>query len=179
MVRRSSSKISSWVSTVAALAVIVAVVAFLVPETTTTSRMCSYNTGDGDLWYAISNLRDYPSWRSSVTEVTELPARNGKDVWRVKSADDTRDYTVTATDKYVSMTLQFTNEEQAFTGTWTFRVSGDDNRGQVTIVESGRIDGLLPRIMNLSRDRTIELDTYLVDLGARFGEKVHTRSGPE
>ena len=66
---------------------------------------------------------------------------------------------------------------QGFGGTWTFAIEPTGQGSRVSITEAGFIDNLLFRFLaHRFMDLRASQQTYLRDLGHRFGENVTPRA---
>jgi hypothetical protein len=171
MVRRQSSPLGSWLSTLGAVAVLAAAVGFLVPKQTSVDRSAYFARSEKELWGAISGFAEQATWRSGVNRVFALPDRDGHPCWREIGENGALEYSVIGFTPPHHMMLQFSTPGGSFRGSWTFKIEREEAGSRLTIAETGELDGVLRRILYLTvLDRSTEIDRYLIELGANFGE---------
>jgi hypothetical protein len=152
------------------------VIGFLLPERHVAARALALHRKPEDVFRLISDVKSAPSWRSDVQEVELLAPDDGHVRYREKSANGTITMEVVESNSPRRMATKIADKSLPFGGTWIFDIAPAADGCQLTITERGEIYNPVFRFVSrfiLGYDRTI--DTYLRDVGRKFGEG----AGPE
>lgn len=151
----------------------VAVIGWLVPVEHVASSTAYYHQPQEAIWHTITDFEGGPTWRSAVKSVKRLPDRNDYPVW-VETNDfgDMPIEVVEATppERWVT---RITDPNLPFGGTWTFEIAVTQGGSTLTITERGEVYNPFFRFFaRFVSGYHATLDTYLKDLGRKFGENV-------
>lgn len=147
------------------------------PRQHTVSSAAEYHQPADSLFAVIADFEHAPRWRSDLTGTRRLPDRDGHAVWEQQAKDGTRPIEIHEVTPPSRLVSTVTDTSQGFGGTWTFVVEPLPDGARVTIIEVGTIDNLILRFLarhafNLRASQ----QTFLRDLGLRFGENVTPRA---
>lgn len=152
------------------IAAVLAVGAML-PKDHVASRMARYTQPPEKIWEAITDTGAMPAWRSGLKSIERLPDRDAKPAWIEKS--DTGDLPLEVTEWHPPqhMVTRIADPNLPFGGTWTFEIAPDGEGATLRITERGEIYNLFFRFMaRFVFGYTSGIETYLNDLGRKFGE---------
>lgn len=131
-----------WLLTIVLLLVALGIVAFGLGEhlpaehTTVASRTIS--APQARVWALMVNVDAYPTWRSGLKSVDELPTDTGRRRWREHYKGMQMTFTLDDNQPMTSRVVRMEPEGAAFDGSWTFQLMPmDDGRTTVTIIEHG------------------------------------------
>jgi uncharacterized protein YndB with AHSA1/START domain len=159
------------VGIVLALVVLVVVIGALLPEKHTATRSARFHQQSDAIWQAITTYQNFPSWRSSVKSVDALASKNAFPAWReVDSHGNILPMQVLESDPPLHLVTMIADPSLPFGGTWTIEITPAPDGSNVRITENGEIHNIIFRF--LSRfvfGYTLTMDTYLKDLGKKFG----------
>lgn len=110
------------------------------PVSHVAERSAGISAPPGRIWAALTDVAAFPTWRSDVTRVEQLPDQT----WREHGKHGTITYRVTAAEPPTRLVVRIVDDALPFGGEWEYRVSP----GTVTIVERGEIYNLFFRIMS-------------------------------
>jgi polyketide cyclase/dehydrase/lipid transport protein len=169
---------------------IVALVGFLIaavyvigsrlPEKHTAVRVARYNQPPDAIWQTITDYEKFPSWRSNVKSIAPLKSTDTAAAWRELDAHgNSLPYHLVGSDPPRRLAVEIADPNLPFGGTWTTDIQPTAaNGGIVQITENGEIRNVFFRFMSrYIFGYTATMDTYLKDLGKKFGETVTIESG--
>ena len=158
------------------LILLLAVAGSLLPKGHSATRRATYRRPAAEVWEAITDIENFPTWRSDLASVERLPDRDGRPVWREKG-------------KFGAMTLEQVEArppvrlvgrivgECAFGGTWTHELTESGGMTTHAITEDGEIYNPIFRFLaRFVFGHAGTMEKYLRDLGKKFGEDVETTS---
>ncbi len=123
--------------------------------------------------YAV--LAGPPDWRTGVKSFGSLPDEAGRKRWW---EEDTHGQKITfelveeAPPK--KLAVRIADRGLPFGGTWTFDITPHGNGSELRVSEDGEIYNVIFRFMaRFIFGYTKSIETYLKDLGAKFGEAVN------
>jgi hypothetical protein len=123
--------------------------------------------------YAV--LAGPPDWRTGVKNFGSLPDEGGRKRWW---EEDTHGQKITfelveeAPPK--KLVVRIADRGLPFGGAWTFDIAPDGNGSMLRVSEDGEIYNVIFRFMaRFIFGYTKSLETYLKDLGAKFGQAVN------
>jgi len=157
----------------AGLVSLVAVVGVFLPRDHIASRSASYHQPPDTVFAAISDVASSAAWRKSLSAVEILPAAGGRIRFREVTGGDRITMEIVEMQAPVRMVTRIDDPGQPFGGTWTFELAKQADQTRLTITERGEIYN--PIFRTLARfvfGYTSTLDTYLGELGHKFGELV-------
>ena len=167
-------KIIFYVSTILiGLGLLIALIGALLPRAHVATRSATYTRKPAEIFAVISDLAAQPSWRSALKSVEILPPRNGLVCFRENSRHGAITYVIQEDIPPTKKVTQIADENLPFGGTWTYEIVPETSGSLLRITEHGEIKNVLFRFLArfvFGYEGTI--DTYLRDLGKRFGETV-------
>jgi uncharacterized protein YndB with AHSA1/START domain len=156
-----------------ALIVLVLVVGWSLPVRHRVSRRAAYAAPPDAVYGAITNVSDFPQWRSKVKSVEEEAPVGGKRTFRERDAHGTILYVVDEATPARRLVTRIADKTLPFGGTWTYELSPEGQRTALRITEDGEVYNPLFRFMSrFVLGHTATIDTYLADLGRKLGGAV-------
>ena len=155
------------------LILLIGLVGMLIPKSHVASRKARFSQTPQTVWDAITDFQGQTSWRTSLTKVERLPDRDGNAVWR-ETSKRTGPLTmmIMTSDPPHRLVSQIV-DNKSFGGTWTYEITSTDAGCELTITERGEIYNPIFRVFARFVFRyTATMETYLKQLGAKFGEDV-------
>ena len=148
----------------------------LLPADHLASRRADYNQPPQAIWEAITDYASFPEWRSGVSTVDRLPDRDGRPVWVEHGAFGPLPMAVEEARPPARLVLRIADDTLPFGGTWTYEIHRSNGTTTLTITERGTITNVLFRFMSrFVFGYTATIETYLSDLGTKFGQEVTIR----
>lgn len=168
-----------WVVLIVALlaAFVIAVFAAgaMLPEKHTVTREITVQRPVTEVWAVLTDHAGDPSWRPDVASVRRIADRDGKPVWEeLYKNDDSMRIATISVEPMKRMERKIV-DQSAFGGVWVYELtpSGDGKATTIRITENGETYNGAFRLIGrfvIGFETTVE--TYLINLGARFGQKV-------
>lgn len=153
---------------------LVAGIGWLLPKAHSASRTAQYAAAPEAVFAAISDVGQYPSWRSDVVTVELLPSDGGT-MFREAGSSGQITYRIETLVPPARMVSRIADPSLPFGGTWTFEVVTAAGGGSaLTITEDGEVYNPIFRFIShffMSPTATIEI--YQNDLAthlARAGQ---------
>lgn len=91
------------------------------------------------IWAALTDISAFPTWRSDVVKVEQLPDRT----WREHGKHGAITYQVAVAEAPSRLVVRIVDKTLPYGGEWEYRVAP----GRVTIIERGEIYNLFFRVM--------------------------------
>lgn len=162
------------VGAVIIIVVLMAVCGMLIPKKHSATRHARFRESPEVIWGMITDYAKFPEWRSNVTRVEALPSSNGLPAHREW---DRRGHALPMEtvewDPPRRSVGRIADPNLPFGGTWTFEISQAPGGSSVRITENGEIRPPIFRfVARFLFGYTSIIETYLKDLGRRFGETV-------
>jgi uncharacterized protein YndB with AHSA1/START domain len=163
--------------TISVISVIVAgICAFLVgsmlPQSHTASRTARLSQPPASVWATITDVGAFPSWRSEVDSVTQLPPHDGRMVWREISKHGNKlTFEAETSESPRHLVTRITDKDLPFGGSWDYAISPDGTGSTITITEKGEIYNPVFRLVSRVMGQTGSIDAYLKALAERLGDK--------
>jgi Uncharacterized conserved protein len=159
----------------AGLVVIMWIVGALLPAEHTATRMARYAQPPEAVWEAITNSSAMTAWRSGLEEVRPLPS--GKAGWLEVSDFGELPLEIVEQDPPRRLVTRIADDSLPFGGTWTYVITPAEGGATLRITEDGVVRSAFFRFMaRFVFGHTATIETYLTDLGKKFGETVTPRS---
>jgi Polyketide cyclase / dehydrase and lipid transport len=161
-----------------AVGFIIVLTGFLLPRQHVASRAISLHRNEEEIFRLISDFTAAPSWRSEVKEVELLPPSQGRMRFREKSTNGVLTMEVIESNPPSHMATRIADEHLPFGGMWIFDITPTAEGCRLNITERGEIYNPVFRFAArffLGYHRT--LDTYLQNVGRKFGESSHPHEG--
>ncbi len=153
------------------LVAVLAAVGAALPREHVASRSAVYRQRPDAVFAVISDVARGAEWRKSLTAVEMLPPVDGRTRFREVSGGDRITMEIEVRQPVTRMVTRIADPDQPFGGIWTFELSPEGEGTRLTITERGEIYN--PVFRALARfvfGYTSTMETYLTDLGARFGQ---------
>ncbi len=151
-----------------ALLLIVAVMALagaMLPQSHRATRRSRFRQRP-EAVYAV--LAGPPDWRSGVKASGQLP---GGRWWEQDAHNNKVTFELVEDSPPTRRVTRIADKGLPFSGTWTFEVAPDGEGSSVRITEDGEIYNVIFRFMaRFVFGYTSSIETYLRDLGRKFGE---------
>ncbi len=139
----------------------------MLPMNHVASRRARFAKSPGEIWATVTGFAAFPSWRTDVTSVEVTSPTS----WREKSKHEEIAFEAIELDAPRRMVSRI-GPGLPFGGTWTYELTPDGTGTQLVITERGEVYNPLFRFMSrYVFGHTATLETYLKQLGARFGEQ--------
>jgi uncharacterized protein YndB with AHSA1/START domain len=154
---------------IAAAVAIAALVGSLLPRGHHASREQSFAAPPEALWSAITNVDDFPRWRTDISKVQSLPDRDGRRMWVEESRSGKMTFVVESSDPARRLITRIADPDLPFGGTWTYEIAASNGGSRLTITENGEIYNPMFRFVArfiLGYEATIE--SYLDALERKF-----------
>jgi hypothetical protein len=160
----------------ALLVAIVVVIGALLPRAHTATRAATYRQSAGTLFAVARDFAAQPGWRTGLIRVDVLPPSDGRPCHVEISKHRAITYVVEEERPGEKLVMRIADEKLPFGGTWTFEFTPAGDHTAVRITEHGEIKNLLFRFMGrFVFGYTATMETYLRDLGRKFGETTDPR----
>ena len=155
------------------LAGLVALIGAMLPVRHHAARRARYRASP-EAVYAV--LAGPPDWRTGVTSFGLLPDETGRKRWWEQDTHGQRvTFELMEDTPPRRLATRIADRSLPFGGTWTFDIARESGGGsEVRIAEDGEVYNVIFRFMaRFIFGYTGSIDTYLRDLGAKFGESVN------
>ena len=156
--------------TLALVALVVAGVGWSLPVRHRTSRQAAYPATPEAVYAIITTVEEFPAWRSGLETVEIVESGSGMRTYREKSGDGTILYSVDEAVPPSRLVTRIADRTLPFGGSWTYELTPTATGTSLRITEDGEVYNPIFRFMSrfvFTHHATI--DTYLTDLGTRFG----------
>ncbi len=148
-------------------------IGWLLPREHVASVRANYRQTPEAIWAVVTDFEAGATWRSGLEAVKRAPDQNGHPVWVETSSFGDMPLEVEELAPPTLLRTRIADPNLPFGGTWTYEISGTGNGCTVTLTERGEIYNPLFRFLSrfvFGYHGTME--TYLKDLGRKFGEDV-------
>jgi uncharacterized protein YndB with AHSA1/START domain len=146
----------------------------LLPREHVATRSARFKQPPEEIWLAITNYKEFMSWRPGLKSVEPLPDKNGWPQWKETLSDGSvLPLEMVEFVPNQRMVTRINNPALPFGGTWTYELSPADGGSSLRITENGYVNPALFRF--LSRfvfGQTSTMESYLKALGKKFNEDV-------
>jgi len=147
------------------------VVGAMLPKDHVATRMAQFKQPPEKIWEAITDVAGMTSWRSGLKAIERRPDRDGKPAWVEKSDMGDMPLEVTEWHPPQHLVTRIADPELPFGGTWTYEIAPAEGGATLRITERGEVRPALFRFMaRFIFGYTSTIETYLNDLGRKFGE---------
>jgi len=160
------------VGVLAALVAVMAVVGAMLPRDHHATRKARFHVSPAALFAVLAGP---PDWRTGVKSYGELPDREGKKLWWEEDTHRQKvTYELVESKPPERLVTRIAQPGLPFGGGWTFEISPLTGGGsELRIRENGEIYNVIFRFMaRFIFGYTGTIETYLRDLGVKFGEPV-------
>ena len=157
---------------IVAIVAVVAIVGLMLPRDHTAATTAHIKTVPDSVWQAVTDVRDFPRWRTGVRSVDVL-STEGALRWREHGSDGAITFERSAEERPHRLVTRIVDETLPFGGTWTYELAPEADGTLLTITERGYVTNPLFRFLArfvFGHHRTQE--DFLRALGRRFGHEV-------
>jgi hypothetical protein len=160
------------VGSLALLAAVMAGVGAMLPLRHSATRRALYKASPEALYAVIAGP---PDWRTGVKAFGELPSKDGRRQWWEQDTHNQKIvYELVEDRPPARMVTRIAGPKLPFGGAWTLEVSPAPYGCELRIREDGEIYNVLFRFMaRFFFGYTSTIETYLRDLGIKFGQAVN------
>ena len=160
-----------------AIAVLVAAVLLVIavgdslPVNHRAVREARFRQPPAAIFAVITDVKSFPSWRSSVKTVEVLPDSAGKQRFREIGSDGSILFEIERAVPGKQLLTRIADPSLPFGGSWTYDLIPDGDSTTLRITEDGEVYNPFYKFVSrfvMGHTRTI--DRYLLDLTNRFGE---------
>jgi uncharacterized protein YndB with AHSA1/START domain len=170
--RRRAMRSVLWIFLgLAAVAIVVLVIGWLLPKDHAAARVGRYHQTPDQIWAAITDVDAMPSWREGLKSVKRLPDRSGLPAHiEYTSAGELSLETVEMAPPR-RLVRRIADPKLPFGGTWTYEIESAADGATLRITENGFVTNPLFRFVSrFVMGYTGELEKYLRSLAKKFGE---------
>jgi hypothetical protein len=155
----------------AAVVAVAAIVGAMLPRGHHATRRARFRAKP-DVIYAV--LAGPPDWRTGVKGYGNLPDKDGRKQWWEQDSHNQRiTFELVEASPPKRLSVRIADRGLPFGGTWTFDIADEAPGAAVRITEDGEVYNVIFRFMaRFVFGYTGSIETYLRDLGAKFGEAV-------
>jgi hypothetical protein len=157
----------------AGLAGLITLVGLLLPREHRVSSQIVLRRPAGEVWAAIRNIAETPTWWPQVKAVTRLPDKEGHEVWEQKLSGFALVLEISQEAPPSRLRTDIvTRPDAPFGGTWIQELVPEGDGTRITVTEDGWVGNPIFRVVSRITGYHGTLDDYLKALGRRFGETV-------
>jgi len=124
---------------IAAVIAIVALVGSLLPRAHTVSRTVTLRQRPDEVWRILTDYENSPSWRTDISKVEVLPARDGRLCWREIKGSDAITYVREEEDPPRRLVTRIADKNLPFGGSWSYEISPAPQGSTLTVTENGEV----------------------------------------
>ena len=144
---------------------IVMAIGYSLPVAHTAQRSMTVRAAPAEVWSTITDVTAYPTWRTDLTAVEQLPPVNGLPAWREIQQGDRITYNVTRSTAPVSMVSRIADKGLPFGGEWEYELAAEGTGTRLTITERGEVYNPVFRFVSrFVMGHTATIDGYLAAL---------------
>jgi hypothetical protein len=147
----------------------VTVVGAMLPQNHVASRTAQLSLSPEEVWPILTDVSDYPAWRSDVDSVERLATPDLQ--WREVSAGDRITFEATTLDAPSHFVTHIADKGLPFGGSWDYRIEPSGAGSRITITENGEVYNPIFRFVSkYFMGHTATIDKYLAALARRTGD---------
>lgn len=155
----------------ALLVVVAATIGALLPRAHVATRQATYRQPPAALHAAVRDWAALPAWRRGVTAVELQPATAARPGYRETSGHGVIAYELLEDRPGERVVMRIADDTLPYGGTWTFAFAPAPGGATLRITEDGVVKPALFRFLaRFVFGHTATIETYLRDLGRKFGE---------
>jgi uncharacterized protein YndB with AHSA1/START domain len=157
------------VGVLGALVGLVTLVGYALPVAHVASRTASFAQPADRVYLTLTEVQNYPQWRTDVKSVEDLSTGPGRR-WREHGSNGEITFEVVETQPPARLVTRIADPDLPFGGTWTYELTSDGNGTRLTIIEHGEVYNPVFRFMSrFVFGHTATIDQFLADLKKRVG----------
>jgi hypothetical protein len=138
------------------LVLIIVIIGYLLPVKHISSVQVSISASPAEIWTRLTDLKDYPAWRSDVKSVS---VRSAVEWVEVNDRGDSLPLKIITRDIGQRLVTQIEGRNLPFGGGWEFRLKNNGDSTTVTITENGEVYNPLFRFVSkfiMGHDATLK-----------------------
>src|ERR1700683_2017687 len=152
---------------------LVAAIGAAIPEKHTASRSAHFHQKPDAIWQALTDYQAFPSWRKSVERVEAIPSGNSLPACKEIQKAGSIPLQTVSQNPPTELVVAIADPTLPWGGTWTTLITPETDGCLVRITEDGDVHNVMFRFVSrFILGYTAPIDTYLRDLGGKFGETV-------
>jgi uncharacterized protein YndB with AHSA1/START domain len=155
----------------AALVGLTALIGYALPVAHVASRTATYAQPADRVYLTLTEIRNYPQWRSDLKSVEDLSTTSSRR-WREHGGNGAITFEVVETQPPARLVTRIADQDLPFGGQWTYELAPDGSGTRLTITEHGEVYNPIFRFMSrFVFGHTATIDQFLADLKKRLGEQ--------
>ena len=144
---------------------LMAVVGWMLPVGHTASRSAVIDALPARVFGAVTQVDQYPSWRTGVTAVEILPDDSRGRRFREDGSDGPIIFRIESSVSPSRFLTRIDDPEQPFGGTWTYDLAAEGGGTRLTITEDGEVYNPIFRFLaRFVFSQTATMEQYLADV---------------
>jgi hypothetical protein len=156
-----------------ALVVLVALVGALLPRDHVATRAAVFRQTPAVLFATIRDFAAQPGWRTDIKSIELLPPDHGAVSFRETSRQGAVTYRIVEELSGEKLVLEIADEALPYGGRWIFALRPVASGTELRITENGFVKNVIFRCLaRFVFGYTATMESYLRDLGKKFGEPV-------
>lgn len=159
--------------TLIAIIVIIAAIGWMLPIEHQASRQATFSSPAPEIYTLITNVSEFPKWRSGLKSVDVVATESGARSFREHGSNDAILYVVDEAVPNEKLVTRIADPSLPFGGSWTYTLTPAASGTTLRITENGKVYNPLFRFVShfvISQHATI--DTYLTDIGKKLGQTI-------
>ncbi len=155
------------------VALIATAIGFALPAKHVARTKTTFKASPEQVWAALTDIEDFPSWRSDVKTVSLSPESTGKPKWVEDGSNGKISFEHVEAVRPSLLRVRLTDDSLPFGGTWTYALAPSGSGTELTITEDGIVRNPLFRFMSrYVFGHYATQETYLRDLAKKLNESV-------
>ncbi len=155
------------------LPLVISGLGLLIPKDHVATRSIRVSKSAEEVYRAITDFANAPSWRKGLKRVEMLPAREGKPVFKEHGPNGEMTLEVTEMIPSARLVTRIADDSLPYGGRWVYSLTRDGDGCRLSITEEGFVHNPLFRVLaKYVFGHTSTMERYLADLGAKLGERV-------
>jgi len=155
------------------LVALISIAGAFLPREHQATRGARFAATPEQLFSLVTDVPSYPSWRSGVSSIEELPPANGKLRWREHTSDGKVEYELSEMVSPSRVMTTIVSDDLPYGGKWVITFEPDGTGTRMRITEEGFVNP--PPFRFLARyvfGHASTMERYLKDVGKRLGQEV-------
>ena len=152
------------------IVVVVLLIGWSLPVAHRVTREATYRATPAQVFSLITDVKAFPQWRPSVTQIEVLPAADGRSQFREIGKNGTILFEIDSAQPDQRLVTRIADRSLPFGGKWTYELTPRGDSTNLRITEDGEVYNPLFRFVSrFVMGHTATIDEYLADVGRRFG----------
>jgi len=150
--------------------VVVIAIGYSLPVEHSASRSIRIDRPVGEVYRAVRDLPNHPTWRPGLDRIEILSEENGRVRFREYGWDDPVTYELSEDIPERRLVTTILDKDLGYSGSWTYDLSANAGSTRLTITENGEVTN--PAFRFMSRyvfGYTAGIDAYLRALASHMG----------